>query len=207
MTHGNLTFIHINSETPVLKIRLQRTGRKKMPFYRVVVAEHSTAVQGSYIDQIGFYNPLVKPWSFEVNADKALEWVKKGAKPTNTVARLLKASGVKGMESFIIEMKDRKKKNAPPEEEKAPEKPAEIPASEVPAPAEKAVEETKKETTVEELIEEVTKEENLAEAQAEDTPDEDVKDEEPKEEESKEEESNEDEVVEDEGGESDDKKE
>ncbi|MCK5604817.1 30S ribosomal protein S16, partial [Candidatus Pacearchaeota archaeon] len=110
--------ISINSETPVLKIRLQRTGRKKMPFYRVVVAEHSTAVQGGYVDQIGFYNPLVKPWSFEVDTDKALEWIKKGAKPTNTVARLLKASGAKGMERFIVEMKDRKTKNPKEKEEK-----------------------------------------------------------------------------------------
>lgn len=94
----------------MLKIRLQRTGRKGIPFYRIVVAEHKSSVKGKYVAQLGFYNPLVKPWQFKVDAEKAAEWIKKGAKPSNTVARLMKASGIKDMEQFIIEMKDRKKK-------------------------------------------------------------------------------------------------
>ncbi len=124
----------------MLKIRLQRTGRNKIPFYRVVVAEHSASAKGYVIDKAGFYNPAVKPWSFEVDTKKILEWIKKGAKPSNTVARLLKAAGEKDMEKFIVEMKDRKKKGegeakevvkkeetpaepkAEPKEEKAEEK-------------------------------------------------------------------------------------
>jgi small subunit ribosomal protein S16 len=94
----------------VLKIRLQRTGRENRPFYRVVVAEHARPVKGKFIDDLGFYDPLVKPWSFEVNMEKVAQWISKGAQPTNTVARLIKATGNKDMEKFIIEMKDRKKK-------------------------------------------------------------------------------------------------
>lgn len=117
----------------MLRIRLQRTGRKKHPFYQVVVAENSAPIKGRVIDRLGFYNPLIKPWSFEVDLDKVEEWVKKGAQPTNTVARLLKSAGAKDADRFIIEMKDRKKKNAPDEPEEAPQPSA--PAAE-PAPAE-----------------------------------------------------------------------
>lgn len=103
----------------MLKIRLQRTGRKKRPFYRVVVAEHSAPIKGRYVAQVGTYNPLVKPWSFEVDTDKIAEWIKKGAKPTNTVARLLKSEGFKDVDQYIVEMHDRKVKN-PSEEPEAP---------------------------------------------------------------------------------------
>lgn len=117
----------------MLRIRLQRTGRKKSPFYKVVVAEKSSPIKGRVVDRLGFYNPLVKPWSFEVDTDKVSEWIGKGAQPTNTVARLLKAAGVEGMDKFILEMADRKKKNAPDE----PEAPAAAPVeqSEEPTPS------------------------------------------------------------------------
>ena len=85
----------------MLKIRLQRTGRNKTPFYRVVVAEHSASVKGYVIEKVGFYNPSVKPWAFEVDTKKILEWIKKGAKPSSTVARLLKAAGEKDMDKFV----------------------------------------------------------------------------------------------------------
>ncbi len=101
----------------MLRIRLQRAGRKGQPVYRIVVAEHTNRVLGKYIDRLGHYNPLMKPKVFTVDTDKLLEWIKKGAQPTNTVARLLKGEGVKGMEKYITEMVSRKKKNAPEEEE------------------------------------------------------------------------------------------
>lgn len=118
----------------MLKIRLQRTGRENIPFYRIVVAEHKSSVKGKYIEKLGFYNPLVKPWEFKVDTDKVAEWIKKGAKPSNTVARLLKAAGVKDMEKFIIEMKDRKKKGEEEAAKTAPaaEKKDEAPAAETP---------------------------------------------------------------------------
>jgi len=131
----------------VLRIRLQRIGREKKPNYRIVVAEHSSAVvKNKYVEQLGVYNPLDSSSAFKVNTDKLLEWVKKGAKPTNTIARLLKKEGVKGMEPFIIEMKDRKKKKQEENAESAApaggapaEKPAEVKKEEKPAePAEPA---------------------------------------------------------------------
>ena len=94
----------------MLKIRLQRTGRKGIPFYRIVVTEHKNSVKGKYTEQIGYYNPLKKPWEFNVDTNKVDEWIKKGATPSNTVARLLKAAGAKNVDKFIIEMKDRRKK-------------------------------------------------------------------------------------------------
>jgi small subunit ribosomal protein S16 len=95
----------------VLRIRLQRVGRENKPNYRVVVAEHSSAVKkNKYVEQLGYYNPLVSEAVLKVDKDKLLEWIKKGAKPTDTIARLLKKDGVKGMEPYIVQMKDRKKK-------------------------------------------------------------------------------------------------
>lgn len=96
----------------MLKIRLKRIGRKNTPFFAVVVAEHSVSAKGKIVEQLGHYNPVIKPWSFEADTEKVLAWIKKGAKPSNTVARLLKAAGVKDMDRFIIEMKDRKKKKS-----------------------------------------------------------------------------------------------
>jgi small subunit ribosomal protein S16 len=97
----------------VLTIRLQRSGRENIPFYRVVLADHHRPVKGKFIEKLGYYNPLAKPWKLEVDTERILEWIKKGAQPSSTMARLLKAQGVKDMEKFIRKMHDRKKKNAP----------------------------------------------------------------------------------------------
>ena len=129
----------------MLRIRLQRSGRKNRANYRVVVAEHSAPIKGRCLELIGTFDPLVEKHGLVIDTAKVEAWIKKGAKPTNTIARLLKAQGLKGMEPFIIEMKDRKVKN--PKEE--PEAPAAVPAAEAaPAPAaeeEKPVEEAPKE--------------------------------------------------------------
>lgn len=113
----------------MLKIRLQRSGRKKRANYRVVVAEHSAPIQGRYVDLVGTYDPIVDKHGLKFDETKINEWIKKGAKPTNTVARLLKGQGVKAMEPFIVEMVNRKVKN--PKETPEPEVSA--PASEAPA--------------------------------------------------------------------------
>lgn len=137
----------------MLRIRLQRSGRKKRPNYRIVVAEHSAPIKGRYIDMIGTFDPLIEKHGLVVDTAKVEEWIKKGAKPTNTVARLLKGQGSKGMEPFIIEMKDRKVKNPKEEPEKqvvaAPASEAtesgtdageEAPAAEAPAEVDKPTE-------------------------------------------------------------------
>lgn len=105
----------------MLRIRLQRHGRKKKAFYHVVVAESSNRVKGRIVTKLGIYDPLVKPWGFEVDTAQVDEWIKKGAQPTNTVARLLKSAGHQGVDRFITEMVSRKAKNAPEEPEEAPQ--------------------------------------------------------------------------------------
>lgn len=76
-----------------VRIRLRRMGAKKAPFYRIVVAESSAPRDGRCIEEIGYYNPLVEPVEIKVDAEKAQAWIKKGAKPSDTVRALLKKSG------------------------------------------------------------------------------------------------------------------
>lgn len=107
----------------MLKIRLSRTGRTNYPSYRIVVAEHSDAVKGKFIEILGHYIPNRDPKVLEYDEKKIREWIDKGAKPSDTVASLLKNAGVTGLEKYINPRnKKRKKKNAP-EEEEAPAAP------------------------------------------------------------------------------------
>lgn len=74
-----------------VKIRLKRIGAKKKPFYRVVVADARAPRDGKFIEEIGNYDPMSK--KFVVDADKAKDWISKGAQPTETVRALLKKNG------------------------------------------------------------------------------------------------------------------
>ncbi len=78
----------------MVKIRLTRMGAKKAPFYRVVVADSRYPRDGRFIEVIGTYNPGVEPAEVKIDADKAKDWLSKGAQPTETVKSLLKKSGV-----------------------------------------------------------------------------------------------------------------
>lgn len=78
----------------MLKLRLRRTGAKKRPSYRIVVAEHSSPRDGRFIEIIGHYDPLTEPATVKVNEERARHWLSVGARPTDTVAGLLKRSGV-----------------------------------------------------------------------------------------------------------------
>jgi small subunit ribosomal protein S16 len=78
----------------MVRIRLRRVGKRKQPHYRVVVADSHSPRDGRFIEVIGQYNPLTHPSEIEVNADKALEWLRKGAKPSDSVIALLKRTGV-----------------------------------------------------------------------------------------------------------------
>lgn len=73
-----------------VKIRLRRMGAKKAPFYRVVVADSRFPRDGRFIEEIGFYDPTKEPAVINIDKDKANDWIKKGAQPTDTVKRLLK---------------------------------------------------------------------------------------------------------------------
>jgi small subunit ribosomal protein S16 len=70
-------------------IRLRRAGRSKKPAYRVVVADSRAARDGRFIEVIGHYNPLTDPPTLKIELEKAAEWIKKGAQPSNTVRSLL----------------------------------------------------------------------------------------------------------------------
>ena len=78
----------------MVKIRLRRMGAKKTPFYRIVVADSRYPRDGRFIEEIGTYNPLAEPAVVHVNADRAQEWIKNGAQPTDTVRGILKKAGV-----------------------------------------------------------------------------------------------------------------
>ncbi|HEU5226459.1 MAG TPA: 30S ribosomal protein S16 [Ktedonobacteraceae bacterium] len=77
-----------------VKIRLKRTGMKKAPSYRVVVADARSPRDGRIIENIGWYNPRVEPSAININEEKALAWLKNGAQPTESVTLLLKRVGI-----------------------------------------------------------------------------------------------------------------
>jgi small subunit ribosomal protein S16 len=76
------------------KIRLMRMGRKKRPFYRVVVADSRARRDGDFIEILGYYNPLTEPAEIKINEEKALKWLENGAIPTDTVRSILSRLGV-----------------------------------------------------------------------------------------------------------------
>ena len=78
----------------MLKIRLRRTGAKKQPAYRVVVAESSAPRDGTFLENLGHYNPLTTPTTFVIKEDRVREWLRRGAQPTERVARLLSKEGI-----------------------------------------------------------------------------------------------------------------
>ncbi|HZU06228.1 MAG TPA: 30S ribosomal protein S16 [Chloroflexota bacterium] len=78
----------------MLRIRLRRVGAKKRPSYRVVVAEARTPRDGRFIDVLGHYNPLTDPATVVLDAEKARQWLARGAQPTERVARLFKREGI-----------------------------------------------------------------------------------------------------------------
>ena len=78
----------------MVKIRLRRMGAKKAPYYRIVVADSRSPRDGRYIEEIGTYSPLTAPATVTVDVEKAQNWIKNGAQPTDTVRGLLKNAGV-----------------------------------------------------------------------------------------------------------------
>ena len=77
-----------------VKIRLTRMGKKKNPFYRIVVADERTRRDGAPIEEIGYYDPRTNPATVKIDADKATKWINNGAQPTDTVRSLLKKSEI-----------------------------------------------------------------------------------------------------------------
>ena len=77
-----------------VKIRLKRIGKKKTPFYRIIVSDAKAPVQGKFVDEIGTYYPNTNPGTVKVDAEKAQKWLSNGAQPTDTVAKIFKMAGV-----------------------------------------------------------------------------------------------------------------
>lgn len=137
-------FVTFSKFARMLTLRLTRSGKKKAPFYHLVVAEKSRAVQKQYVARLGHYNPLSESGKGELvfDAEKVETYVKNGAQMSQTVARLLAKEGVKVAEKFIEKRasKPQKPKEEPvaevaeaPEAEAATE---EVPAEEAAAEAE-----------------------------------------------------------------------
>ncbi len=143
----------------MLVIRLRRIGRKHDPHYRVVVTEHTAPVQGKFIAEIGHHHPKSK----ETVIDQALfmEWLGKGAKPSNTVAKLAERQGMKHKQIVVKQYQGKPKKKAQEAAAQTEEK-AKAPAEEVTATPAESVEETP-----EEVAEEVKAEEAVEDAPTE----------------------------------------
>ena len=85
-----------------VKIRLSKKGRKKLPYYHIVVADSRAPRDGKFIERIGLYNPQSNPATIELNFDRALDWLQKGAQPTDTCRAILSKQGVM-MKKHLLE--------------------------------------------------------------------------------------------------------
>lgn len=94
MQGKQVSFNQILLNCMAVKIRLQRKGRSKRPFYHIVIADARSSRDGRFIEKIGTYNPLTVPASIEIDRDKAYDWLMKGAQPTDTVRSILRFKGV-----------------------------------------------------------------------------------------------------------------
>ncbi len=78
----------------MVKLRLQRTGRRKKPSYRIVAADSRAPRDGAFIEILGYYNSRIDPPMVEIDESKALKWLREGAKPSETVLSLLRKKGI-----------------------------------------------------------------------------------------------------------------
>lgn len=85
----------------MLAIRFQRAGRKKLPFYRIVVAESTAPVKGRFIEKLGHYNSLSQPKEVKLITERIEYWISVGAVPSQTAARLFMSNGIKSAEKYI----------------------------------------------------------------------------------------------------------
>ena len=155
----------------MLRIRLSRVGKKKQPSYRLVVADSRAPRDGAFIKIIGHYNPRTDPTTLVVKEDEAVEWLSRGAQPSDTVAKLLTRIGVMERAGRAPVVWDRKTP-VKPKKEAVEEAPAAAPAAaakeETPAKAEAPAEETKAEAEAEPAakVTAAVAEETKAEAEA-----------------------------------------
>jgi len=77
-----------------VKLRLRRMGKKRQPYYKLVAADSRSPRDGKYLDAVGVYNPMTQPHKLEIDEVKAMDWLHKGAQPTDTVKSLLSQKGI-----------------------------------------------------------------------------------------------------------------
>ena len=151
----------------MLVIRLQRLGKKGQPHFRIVLQEHTHAVKRKAQEVLGYYKPATDPKEFKVDQERVKYWISMGAKPSDSLAGLLKRDGMEDMDQYIGPRDKKGKKKGEQPEDSASE--ASTPAAETPA-----AEAPKEETPAEEAPkEEAPKEEAPKEetpAPAEETP-------------------------------------
>lgn len=121
----------------MLRIRLSRVGKKKQPSYRLVVTDSRAPRDGAFIKIIGHYNPRAQPATLVVREDEAVEWLRRGAQPSDTAAKLLTRIGVMERAGRPPVAWDRK---TPVKPKRAEEAPAAVPAAEAPPAPEAAPE-------------------------------------------------------------------
>ena len=88
------------------RIRLRRMGSKKRPYYRLVVADSRSPRDGRFIENLGYYHPLEEPAKILVDEEKALDWLKKGARPSDSARALLRKTGI--LQRFNLEKRGKK---------------------------------------------------------------------------------------------------
>lgn len=130
-----------------VKIRMKRLGAKKRPFYRIVVADERSPRDGKFIEEIGYYNPISEPKVFKIDSERVEYWMGVGAKPTTTVARLLKTD----FEDLAKKVEEKKKAEAEKRAKEAEERRIAREKAEAEAKA-------KAEAEAEESVEEATEE-------------------------------------------------
>ena len=84
----------MESQKVMVRIRLRRVGAKKRPFYRIVVADQRTSQNGAFIEQVGTYDPIPETPVINVDEQKIIDWIKKGAQASDSVNKILKTSGL-----------------------------------------------------------------------------------------------------------------
>jgi len=143
----------------LVKIRLRRVGAKKNPSYRIVVADSRAPRDGAFIANIGHYDPLTDPETIVIDQEKALGWLKQGAQPTDTAARLLAKAGIIEEPAFIKEkMKEGAPKGKVSKKKKAKAEAAEEPKAAAPEAAKAEAAEEAKAAAPEEATAEATEE-------------------------------------------------
>ncbi|MDD5750891.1 MAG: 30S ribosomal protein S16 [Candidatus Peribacteraceae bacterium] len=122
----------------MLVIRLQRTGRSKVPTYRLVVAEKARPVKSKFLEILGHYNAAQEPALLTMKNDRVQYWIGRGAIPSDTAARQMKRAGMDNMEKYFVRYAKRTSKKAPAEAPAASAAAPQAPVSEPAPPAPEA---------------------------------------------------------------------